>query len=290
MESGFSRDPGVQFQQYSYSGKRKDYQPDKLIEGDATQGDSFVQKWDWMFERIWYVGHIFVMTASMLSILTCLTRQVLKPWPLLLYRSTFVGVALTYTLSLLKTLNGAEPGFYSLLPLPTFQYIIVALLWIFTIPHTIKLVPFALYSLLHVADAASEHHSTSKSRSRIAHSLSDNWAPKILKLSGYLDIWLVIELLKDCLFIKPGAVISLLVYGFFFRVKLMFLPSSRDAAWHCYDCVDKYLSRQDCPRRVRKIWIRARNRIRPEEQKDSNLYREDTEKAIEHANMFHWNQ
>lgn len=287
IESGLFRDPGVQCQHCRYRKTNEALKPSYTMGMDTSEDDSIVQKWDWIFERLWYGGHIFVMMSSMLSILTCLTRQVLKPWPRLLYRSTFVCAALTYTLSILKFLNGAEPGFFSLLPLPTFQYIIISVLWAFTVPHTIKLVPFALYSLLHSADTASVYHSTSKSHSRIFQGLSDNLAPKIVRLNGYLDIWLMTELFRDCVLVRPGAVVSLMVYGFFYRVKLLFLPSSQDAALQCYRSIDKYLTRQDCPRRIRTLWVRLRNRFRAEELQSSGLHREDTEKAIERANMFH---
>ena len=255
-------------------------------EDDAGSASSIFEKWSFVIEKLWYVGHITVMTLSMISILTCLTRQVLKPWPRLLYRSTFVVAFFTYTVSLLQNLNGATPGFYALLPLGTFQFMILSALWVVTIPHTIKLIPFSLYSLLHVADAASSHHAESKSRKEISNKLSDSLAPKVIELRSYLDMWLLVELVRDCILIRPGAVVSLIVYVFFFRVQLMCSPLAHDAFMNVYHEINKFMIRDSTPKKLRDLWIRFRNKVEPGGVAESTLYNNDTDNAIEMTNIF----
>lgn len=254
-------------------------------EREAEQQDSMLLKYGSIFGRVWYIGQIMIMISSIASILLCLTRQVLKPWPRFLYRFTFVEIALTYYLSLLGSLKGSKPGFFALLPLPTFQYVVDALISIVTVPHTIKLTPFLLLSILHVADTHSAHHSQVQYLKTIATYLKDKVAPEAVRINAYLNMWLFVELLFDFILVRPGAVIAMCVYLFLFRVRLIYSKVTQEAVFEIILYVNEIMHRPNIPTRMRDLWIRTRNKFAWMDVGESPLYAKDTEKAIDMANL-----
>lgn len=254
-------------------------------EREAEEQDSWLSKYSAIVGRAWYTGHIFIMLSTIASVLLCITRQVLKPWPRFFYRFTFVQIVAVYYVSLLGSLKGSKPGFFAMLPLPTFQYILDALISIVTVPHTVKLFPFLLLSLLHVADTHSAHHSQVQWLKTVSDFLNNKVSPEAVRINAYLNMWLFVELLFDCILVRPGAVIAMGFYLFLFRVRMIYSIVSQQAVQEVIEYVNDVMHRPNIPTRARDLWIRIRNKFAWMDIGESPLYAKDTEKTIDMANL-----
>lgn len=247
-----------------------------------TQGSGLVSAGHW----VWYLGHLYVVFAALPSLFACITYHGSYGKGGLIYKSFFSATCITYTLSLVHALDGETPGFYSLLPLRTFQYGFLSFLWIWTWPHAIKILPFALYSLLHVSEFAKNYLSrTGKHTGTIFHGLADHFGPQAAQVIAYLDMVMLLQLIWDFILIRRGAVVSLIVFGFFYRIQLMYSAISYNAFKDVYSRVDAQLSKPSMPKSIQQSWIRLRNRIEESRARNSQLYAKDVSEAIEQENL-----
>lgn len=214
-----------------------------------------IQQW------LWYLGHVYTTVASgLLFILSILFDYNGRPTRLL-YRSIFMVVISTYWLSLMRMLDGQRPPFSNLLHLDTAQYLLLAILWLFTPQHNLKVLPFWLYALLQSLDFCDKHFSiTGETNAKIKGAL-EKIAPPIVLGVAYIDYFMFVVLIWDALLIRPGAMFALLGYIIFYRARLMFqkLPQQVvNTVWHE---VDQQLSRDDTPEFLANLWRQIKDRI-----------------------------
>lgn len=245
-----------------------------------TQGSGLVSAGHW----IWYFGHLYVVFTAIPSLIACLLYHGSYGTGGLIYKSFFSATCVTYAISLIHALGGESPGFYSLLPLQTFQYGCLSFLWIWTWPHAIKILPFALYSSLHVSEFAKNYLSrTGKHTGTIFHGLADNIGPEAANWIAYLDLFMLVQLAFDFILIRKGAVVSLVVFGFFYRIQLMYSAITFNAFMDVYSRVDAQLTKSTVPKAIREPWMRLRNRIEESRSKNSALYAKDAPEDAEDA-------
>lgn len=280
--------PGLTFLEDPGSGipRGEKYVDDDLLAmefRDNGENASFFFKHYELMRRLWLGGHAFVAGGTALCMLLMVTFQIGRPLPTVLYRLTFVGVVFTYGLSLLQNLNGTRGSFYTLLPLPTFQYTVLGALWLLTAKHIIKLAPYLVFSSLQLLSAVTNEKSSPEQK-RLLKLADEVYAPKAMMAIGYLDFVFIAQLLWDVVRIRPLSALSFATFLFFYRVRIM----SAGVTWATLQDVgrrvDHYMQTKTSEK-VKDRWLRLKDRFVATDLRFSEMHTEDTNRAIENANL-----
>lgn len=203
---------------------------------------------------VWAMGHFFITISAIVGILAGVTLQGKRPIFVLLYRSTFVAAFVTYGMSLRQQLGGELPGFFALLPVETFQYLMLAAIWLISPKHVTKLSQFLPISFMHVMDFSSVYISKKDKTTRAFNWYIEHFSYRVSKAIGYINLFMFVQLFYDCLRLRPFSTISLGFYIVFYRVRLMFAPITRESLEDLFEFVDKELSQPNKPEFIRSKW------------------------------------
>lgn len=210
---------------------------------------------------LWFLGHLFILISSLAGIAAGLTLQGKRPFFKLLYRSTFIVAVATYANSLRQHLGGELPGFFALLPVETFQYLMLAAMWLISPKHVTKLAQFMPISFMHVMDFASVYLSRKGKSAKVFNWYIENFSYRVDKTTGYINLFMFIQLAYDCLRFRSFAVTSMFFYIIFYRVRLMFAPLTRQTLDELYELLDHELSQDNKPEFIRVKWSHIKNRV-----------------------------
>lgn len=209
---------------------------------------------------VWILGHLFIMITGTLGILAGVSLQGKRPIFKLMYRSTFVAALFTYGNSLRQQLGGELPGFFALLPVETFQYLLLAGMWLVSPKHVTKLAQFLPISFMHVMDFASVYISRKDKTSRAFNWYIEHFSYRVNKTIGFINLFMFLQLFYDCLRLRPFSAISLVFYLVFYRIRLMFAPITKESLDDLFKFVDNELSQPNRPEFLRKKWQLIKNR------------------------------
>ncbi|KAG7664546.1 uncharacterized protein J8A68_001933 [[Candida] subhashii] len=167
--------------------------------------------------KIWLGGHIATIVFGSISLLFQLLWIPNKYYiNSISYRLTFVGaiVALTATFSHKFGLSYL-PKPATLLSQQNFQYIVLALVWVFTFKSTFKILPYYFLAILHIGNI--------KNISAIT-----NESEFLASLIAYDELLLIGYLFLRTIFFRNGAGYQLLLFLVFYWVRVLYNKETRN--------------------------------------------------------------
>jgi hypothetical protein len=174
-----------------------------------------------------------------------------------------VAVVITYSISLFKK-TGAQnsargsaarrPSIFRLLSFQTFQYGALAVFWLVSKHHLLKLTPYLVYSSLQLLKFVRD---SSEDKTKFQGILNSESTYKLERVVADNNILLFLRLLLDLLMVRPGSGVSLLIYMFYFRLT-MELPPTKDALDNLEDQADKIFTNKAMPAIIQDLWKKAK--------------------------------
>lgn len=200
-----------------------------------------------------------------------MTFQSHEPVSKFLYRMTFVAVVITYGLSLRKKLNGQIPSFYALLPLESFQYGAIAVLWLVSKGHLLKLIPYCIHSGFQIAFFAANKLSSGTDNAQKLDKFMEANQKKIQRVIGWSDFLLFFRLLLDVFMLVPGSMVCLILYGVFLRIRIAYIAQVQDTIERVQQYIEDYANKPTTNPKIKKYWIRVKDALQSQEGPQLNF-------------------
>ncbi|KIH89818.1 hypothetical protein SPBR_00797 [Sporothrix brasiliensis 5110] len=108
----------------------------------------------------WFVGHLTLILCTLRYSLSWIRFNYTTFWPRFSYRTAFVAAAATYGIVVYKTFKaraktGRAPagaaGAAGMLADENVQYLLMALVWLYSRQYILAMLPYTIYSVFHVA-------------------------------------------------------------------------------------------------------------------------------------------
>lgn len=193
------------------------------------------------------------------------------------YRTAFISAAVTYGIVVYKAYRarmrvGKQGGVLSMIADENVQYLGMAVVWLFSRQVALALLPFAVYSIFHVATytranvlptlqpSHSSTQSSSDARPRqttMAESIGKfvkDYYDSSMTLVAMLEITLLFRLLGSALLFSKGAFMLLALYSVFLRARYSQSPFVQDAFRHLSARADATIAKQSTPPVIRQVW------------------------------------
>lgn len=198
----------------------------------------------------WFVGHLTLLASVARYSLSYITLNYYSRWAIFSYRMAFVSAAATYGIVVFKAYRArmrasstrGQAGLISLLADENVQYLGMALVWLISSQYPLAMLPFAIYSIFHVATytrtnivptlqppepvAASSTASPSGKPAYKPNALADTIGKFVkeyydtsMGLVAILEVLLWVRLLLSGLMFAKGSWILLVLYTVFLRAR-----------------------------------------------------------------------
>jgi hypothetical protein len=224
----------------------------------------------------WFAGHVSLLLASLRYGLSYITFNFSSRWASFTYRLAFLSACVTYGIVVYKAyrarLRAGKQG--SVLTLATdenVQYLIMALIWLFSRQIPMALLPFAVYSVFHVAtyvrsnllptiqpQPAGASSAGAKPKPSAASELIGKFVKEYydtsMTLVALLEIILWFRVFGSALLFQRGSWILLVVYTVFFRARVAQSPHVQTAITQVTARIDAQLANQSTPPAARQGW------------------------------------
>ncbi|RMJ13169.1 Nucleoporin POM33 [Fusarium euwallaceae] len=207
------------------------------------------------------------------------------------YRTAFVAAAATYGIVVYKTLRaraktGARPapGPLALLSDENIQYLIMALVWLFTPQYPLALLPYSIYSVFHVATytranliptllapkTEQQPEGSSPSRRPVVNSpLADQIGAFVkeyydasMSIVSSLEILLWFRILLSAIFFQRRSWILIVLYTAFLRARYTQSSHVQNSFAQLTTRVDSLVASQGTPPAARQAWQTAKEAAR----------------------------
>ncbi|CAO3654167.1 unnamed protein product [Mucor fragilis] len=194
----------------------------------------------------WFVGHALVVLNTLIFAVSNLVFHPLG----FFYRLAYLGVIASYGIVLwnsYKPLTNNESYFKRMLLDENFQYLIVAVFFLFSRRVAVTLIPFFIYSVFHVLDFVDADlipqlapHQT-KIQSSI-QSIVSKYYDTAMVLVAKIEVCGVMTRLVLGLFVFRSSILSILVYAQFLRMRFFMSQHTRDFLTELGTKIDKALT------------------------------------------------
>lgn len=194
----------------------------------------------------WFVGHALVVLNTLIFAISNLVFHPLG----FFYRLAYLGVIASYGIVLWKAyqpLTNKEPYFKLMLLDENFQYLSIAIFFLFSRRIAVTLIPFFIYSVFHVLDFADTSlipqfapHQT-KIQSHI-QDITNKYHDSAMVLVAKIEVCGVMTRLVLGLFVFRSSILSILVYGQFLRMRYVMCKDTRDFLNELGTKIDKALT------------------------------------------------
>lgn len=153
----------------------------------------------------------------------------------------------------------------------------MALIWLFTKQIPLAILPFAVYSIFHVATYTRSNllptlqpqpqgqAAGGKSQSALAESIGrfvKDYYDLSMSLVAMLEIGLWFRLLGSALLFQKGSWIQLIIYTLFFRVRHSNSNFVQNAVTQLVARADAQLANQSTPPQLRQVWEQVKGGVR----------------------------
>lgn len=199
-------------------------------------------------KKIWLAGHASVLAFGLLYCLLLFLR--INKWYIrfICYRFSLIG-----TVVALGAAISHKYGLRYLPPTPTlfaqqdFQYLLIALVDIFTFRSMFKLLPFVLISLLHLGDEFKVTAITSQ-------------GAFLASLIAYDELFLIVYLVLRTLFFRGSLGFQLAIYLTFYWLRILY---NKDTAKMFSTLMEKLDIKVSTVKneKVQKLWAKAKKHI-----------------------------
>jgi len=229
----------------------------------------------------WFAGHVTLLLASLRYGLSYITFNYYSKWATFTYRLGFLSACVTYGIVVYKAYRararaGKQGGVVALATDENVQYLVMALVWLFSRQIPIALLPFTVYSIFHVATyvrsnliptitppqpAAAGGKPASAASEAIGKFVKEYYDGS-MTLVALLEIALWFRVLGSALLFQKGSWILLVVYTVFFRARVAQSSFVQDAISQVTARIDAQLANQSTPPAARQGWGTFKNVIR----------------------------
>ncbi|KAF1954456.1 hypothetical protein CC80DRAFT_126476 [Byssothecium circinans] len=231
----------------------------------------------------WFAGHVSLLLATLRYGLSYITFNTASRWAAFSYRVAFLSASVTYGIVVYKAYrarmrSGKQGGLLTLLVDENVQYLIMALVWLFSRQIPAAVLPFAVYSVFHVATYArsnllptlqSPPPNTTPGDKPKASGAGDligkfvkDYYDGSMTLVALLEILLWFRVLGSALLFQRGSWILLGVYTVFFRARFAQSTFVQGAITQLTARIDAQLANQSTPPAARQGWATFKNVIR----------------------------
>ncbi|KAL8654513.1 MAG: hypothetical protein Q9210_001458 [Variospora velana] len=234
----------------------------------------------------WFVGHLTLLFCSLRYSLSYIFFKSSSRWARFSYRTAFVAAAATYGIVVYKAFRARarssgrqQPGALNLLGDENVQYLLMALVWLFSYQIPLALLPFTVYSVFHVATytranliptiqppqqtpsssagASPGGRPTSRPSSPLADTIGrfvKEYYDASMTLVASLEIFLWFRVLFSAVIFTRGSWLLLAVYTVFVRARYSQSSFVQGAVGQGVARVDALVANQNTPPVARQAW------------------------------------
>ncbi|KAK7182362.1 hypothetical protein DPSP01_002339 [Paraphaeosphaeria sporulosa] len=230
----------------------------------------------------WFAGHVTLLLSTFRYSLSYVTFNTASRWAAFSYRTAFLSACVTYGIVVYKAYRarvrqGKQGGVLSLATDENVQYLIMALIWLFSRQIPMAVLPFAVYSVFHVATYVRSNllptiqppPAGAQPGTKSASGLSDaigkfvkEYYDGSMTLVAILEIALWFRVFGSALLFQKGSWILIAVYTVFFRARYAQSTFVQGAITQLTARVDAQLANQSTPPVARQSWGTFKNVIR----------------------------
>lgn len=230
----------------------------------------------------WFAGHVTLLLASLRYGLSYITFNYSSKWATFTYRLGFLSACVTYGIVVYKAYRararaGKQGGVVALATDENVQYLVMALVWLFSRQIPIALLPFTVYSIFHVATyvrsnliptiqpppaAAAGGKPQASAASEAIGKFVKEYYDSSMTLVALLEIALWFRVLGSALLFQKGSWILLVVYTVFFRARVAQSSFVQEAISQVTARIDAQLANQSTPPAARQGWATFKNVVR----------------------------
>ncbi|KAM6478259.1 hypothetical protein HDV62DRAFT_188711 [Trichoderma sp. SZMC 28011] len=226
----------------------------------------------------WFVGHLTLILTTSRYALSWLFMNYYSRMAQFSYRTSFAAAALTYGIVVYKTQRAraktgtkAPNGALGLLADENVQYLIMALVWLFSPQYPLALLPYSVYSIFHVATYSRANlipvfspppvAADGVSRPKTTNPLADkigNFVKEYYDFSmtvvAYLEIALWVRVLLSAILFQRRPWILLGLYTVFVRARYAQSSHVQSAFAHVNARADHFVGAQGTPPQLKQAW------------------------------------
>ncbi|KAJ4289024.1 Transmembrane nucleoporin [Kalmusia sp. IMI 367209] len=222
----------------------------------------------------WFAGHVTLLLATFRYSLSYITFNSASRWASVSYRTAFLSACVTYGIVVYKAYRarvrqGKQGSILSLATDENVQYLIMALIWLFSRQIPMAVLPFAVYSVFHVATYVRSNllptiqppPAGAQAGAKPAGGLSDvigkfvkEYYDGSMTLVAILEIGLWVRVFGSALLFQKGSWILLVVYTVFFRARYAQSSFVQGAITQLTARIDAQLANQSTPPVARQGW------------------------------------
>ncbi|KAF2502805.1 hypothetical protein BU16DRAFT_546002 [Lophium mytilinum] len=230
----------------------------------------------------WFVGHVTLLFSTLRYGLSYILFNFSSRWAKVSYRLAFISAAATYGIVVYKAYRarmrqGKQGGLVSMATDENVQYLGMALVWLFSRQIPLAILPFAVYSIFHVAtytranllptlQAAPAGASPGKPKpSGISETIGKfvkEYYDGSMTLVAILEIALWFRVLGSALLFQKGSWILIGIYTVFFRARYAQSTFVQGAISQLTARADAQLANQSTPPAVRQGWETFKSIVR----------------------------
>lgn len=215
---------------------------------------------------IWLAGHFLTVVCGSTYLAFNLLRWVLSSWrwtPWILYELAFVGVMMSYSISVVTTFGAIIPPYNTLLSTENFQTMVIAVIWIISRPSMFKIMPYFVVACLQLS---SEY----------------NIKP-LLKLQSQLgevvtfsELIVIGALLVDTFLFRGTSGFALALYLGFYWLRVNFSPYTQSTLLRFMRIVDDMYMKNN-KSKVKLYWDKSRGFLEFRRSQTKRAYENDSE-------------
>jgi hypothetical protein len=197
---------------------------------------------------IWLAGHGITLCCGAIYLVFYIFQWWLSSWwwtSTILYRFSFVGVMLAYSISILTTFGTCIPPYNTLLVTENFQTMIIATIWLWSRSSAFKLFPFMVVAALQLS---SEY----------------NFLP-VLKLQNQLgdcvggsEIIIILVLLFDTFLFRGTSGYALVLYLLLYSIRVQFSPYTQSYLLRLMNVIDERLIKKQKDSQFKFYWAKVK--------------------------------
>lgn len=230
----------------------------------------------------WFVGHVTLLLCTVRYGLSYITFNYYSRWARYSYRTAFIAAAVTYGIVVFKSFRARarsgkpQGGALAYIGDENVQYLLMALVWLFFHQTPLAILPFAVYSVFHVATYTRSNllptlqpqPAAAPGQKPQSSALADSigrFVKEYYDLSmtvvAILEIVLWFRLLGSALLFQKGTWILLGIYTVFLRARFHQSTFVQGAVGQLGARGDAIANRQDMHPTVRQGWATVKNGV-----------------------------
>ncbi|EFX05695.1 hypothetical protein CMQ_3764 [Grosmannia clavigera kw1407] len=239
----------------------------------------------------WFVGHLTLILSTLRYSLSWIRFNYYGFFARFSYRTAFVAAAATYGIVVYKTFRARSKsgrlagGPAALLSDENVQYLMLALIWLYSSQYILALLPYTIYSVFHVATytrtnliptisppkplAPAAGASPSAKTTYTTHPLSDSigrfvkqYYDSSMSVVAFLEILLWLRLLLSAITFARGSWILIAIYSAFLRARFAQSQHVQSTFEQIEARIDNLTGAQGINPVVRQTWQTIKTTVR----------------------------